>query len=266
MPFWDRFFSTTPRASAPNVRSLTGPETFEVEAVGESNYQDALWRAVRNHEPYERGYRASARATLLPEPSNPYDKNAIQVLIEDRLVGYLSREEAIDYKSIVGDGISCDSLICGGFQTSSGRASLGVWLDLPVTHMPAIEQVRITGRSAQLGDDVPTHGLHQGKHYTEYVDDVKALKRHQAHEEALVLLGHLMDAVEEESAAEDSGVAPWYYEQTAIVCRKLRDFDGEVAVLERFAAQKHAPGATGPELLQRLEKARERQMRHSKAD
>jgi DNA polymerase III subunit epsilon len=37
-----------------------------------------------------------------------------------------------------------------------------------------------------------------------------------------------------------------------VIYRQRKDKDGEVAILERFAHQKHAPGATPPKLLERL--------------
>jgi hypothetical protein len=90
------------------------------------------------------------------------------------------------------------------------------------------------------------------------VEDLKALKRHEAHDAALELLGHLIDAVEEEARETGVGVAPWYYEQYAIVCRKERDFLAEIQVVERYAAQSHGDAGPRPELLARVEKARER--------
>lgn len=55
--------------------------------------------------------------------------------------------------------------------------------------------------------------------------------------------------------AEGWGVAPWYYEQLAIGYRKRNDIRSEIAVLERFAGQQRAPGATPPQLLERLAEA-----------
>ena len=46
--------------------------------------------------------------------------------------------------------------------------------------------------------------------------------------------------------SHSGGVAPWYYEQAAIIHRKRRDRDAELALLRRLAAQQHAPGATPP--------------------
>lgn len=88
------------------------------------------------------------------------------------------------------------------------------------------------------------------------VEHIKALKRSENYEDALVALTSEIEIQEKDSAAGLGGVAPWYYEQAAIVCRKLEQFDDEIAVLERFARQQHAPGASPPKLLQRLEVAR----------
>jgi hypothetical protein len=90
----------------------------------------------------------------------------------------------------------------------------------------------------------------------EVVNQVRQLKRESRFEEAVAILISQMDLWEKDSAAGLGGVAPWYYEQAAICYRKLQRFDDEIAVLERFAAQEHAPGLSPPELLRRLEKAK----------
>jgi hypothetical protein len=92
--------------------------------------------------------------------------------------------------------------------------------------------------------------------FTEHVDEVRELRRQDRDEEAERLLLRLVEAVEAEAAAEGWGVAPWYYEQLAIIYRKRKDLDAEVSILERFARQRHAPGASPPKLLARLERAR----------
>ena len=95
-------------------------------------------------------------------------------------------------------------------------------------------------------------GFYQGRHYTTYPDEVRELKRANRLEAAKNLLLHLIDAVESESRAKRWGVAPWYYEQLAIVYRKQGDRVGEQAILERFVRQEHASGATPEKLLRRL--------------
>jgi len=99
-------------------------------------------------------------------------------------------------------------------------------------------------------------GLYQGWHYTSYVTEVRALKRAGRLGEAEVLLIGLVDAVEAESEKNGWGVAPWYYEQLAIVYRKQKRPLEELAILERYAAQRHAPGAKPAKLMERLEKVR----------
>ena len=55
---------------------------------------------------------------------------------------------------------------------------------------------------------------------------------------------------------EGFGVAPAAYEALAIIYRQRKDRASEVAILERFASQHHAPGATPLKLLARLDRLR----------
>ena len=66
----------------------------------------------------------------------------------------------------------------------------------------------------------------------------------------------MVNATENEAHENNCGAAPWYYESLANVNRKQKDTKSEIRILERFADQKHAPGATPPKLLARLEKLR----------
>ena len=99
-------------------------------------------------------------------------------------------------------------------------------------------------------------GYVRGRHFTEYVDTVKDLKRTSRLEKLEELLVELIDATEAEDRKRRWGVAPWYYEEAAKLYRKLKNHGREVAILERFARQRHAPGVSPARLLQRLEKAR----------
>ena len=83
-----------------------------------------------------------------------------------------------------------------------------------------------------------------------WVEIVKDLKRSRRHDEALEILDACMRVEEIHSG----GVAPWYYEHAAIIHRKRRDRDAELAVLRRFAKQQHAAGVKPPRLLERLAK------------
>jgi predicted Zn-ribbon and HTH transcriptional regulator len=115
---------------------LGGRETLEV--VGESHYQDVLWRCVGGDDG-ER-VRCQVEAVLIHEPTNPHDGNAIAVLIEGEVVGYLCREDAAVYLPGLRAfterhrcSIGLEGHIVGGGQRPDGRGMLGVFLD----HDPA---------------------------------------------------------------------------------------------------------------------------------
>jgi len=101
-------------------------------------------------------------------------------------------------------------------------------------------------------------GLVDGYHYTEHVERVKQLKREGRHPESIDLLLKLVEATESEArtAGGNWGVAPWYYEQLAIIYRKEKRFDDEVAILERYESQQKAPGVGPSKLAERLKKAK----------
>jgi hypothetical protein len=99
-------------------------------------------------------------------------------------------------------------------------------------------------------------GYYLGRHFTAYVEEVKARKRSGDDKAAERLLLALVDATEAESRANGWGVAPWYYEALAKLYRERKDYRAEVAILQRFASQPHAPGVKPPLLLERLDKAK----------
>lgn len=106
---------------------------------------------------------------------------------------------------------------------------------------------------------IKSAGTVDGDHYTDYVEQVKELKRDNRLPEAIELLIKLVDATESEAraAGEGRGVAPWYYEQLAIIYRKEKRFNDEVSILERYDAQPKAPGVGPSKLAARLSKVRE---------
>jgi hypothetical protein len=99
-----------------------------VNVAGESHYQDAL-RAIADGADGE--VRLEREATLVPEPDNPHDANAVKVLIGGRLVGYLPRAKAVLYGGLVrevaerGREARCEAMVAGRGGT------LGVFLRLP---------------------------------------------------------------------------------------------------------------------------------------
>jgi HIRAN domain len=275
---WPNSAQTLRVLDLPDLK-LAGDELdrFGFEVVGESHRQDALRKVVAG-QPRNRdgGYRVQSTADLVPEPENAFDPNAVAVYISGLHVGYVPREAAAYVQeplaAIVSSGNlpTCDAVVVGGAE---GRPSLGVWLDLDDDIVPLTPEIatqlaqrrQSAGRPWTGESDSPRSaaGQHRGKHYTEWVDDVKALKRHEAYGEAHDLLQHLVEAVEQEAKAEQWAPAPWYYEQLAIVNRKLADYDGEVATLERYIefATSLDPAGPRPEMLERLPKARALRLR-----
>ena len=101
-------------------------------------------------------------------------------------------------------------------------------------------------------------GKIDGLHYADHVETVQSLKRQDRHDDAVALLLRLVDAVEAQNAIDNAGVPGWYYEQLAIVYRKLKRPEAELAILERFSHQKPAPGPAQDKVLERLAKVRAR--------
>lgn len=118
------------------VGNLSGPGTFAIPIVGESRYQKALEEICGGKTPD--GSNKTSTATLILEDSNPYDKKAVRVDIENKTVGYLSRDLAREYREklkqaghpqLVGN---CQAVIRGGWKRKNGDTGhFGVWLDLP---------------------------------------------------------------------------------------------------------------------------------------
>jgi hypothetical protein len=121
--------------SAKDTRWVEDIERFgdmRVDVVGESHYQAAI-RAVCNWRPgVDRLY--SCTAELVPEPTNPYDRNAIKVMIDGACVGHLSRQDAVTLGPAIREAIKrqgtgmCRAVIAG--RANGDTDNLGVFLHL----------------------------------------------------------------------------------------------------------------------------------------
>jgi hypothetical protein len=107
----------------------------DLEVVGESHYQDNLWRLVGGRSfPNER-VRVDIYAVLVAETDNQYDANAVSVWIGGLKVGYLSRDDAQRYQPGLlalqkkhGQPIALPGVIAGGGMREDGPGRLGVFL------------------------------------------------------------------------------------------------------------------------------------------
>lgn len=251
MGLLDWLFGSRAAAGPRATGTIEGPGNYAFDIVGEVNYQAALEAICGGRT--EDGVNREAVAVLVCEDSNPHDSKAVRVDIDGMTVGYLSRTDARIYRTELrrqnSDGavLRCAALIGGGWDRGRGDPGyFGVKLDLPVE-----ETVPATKNAAPASvEDV------KARHYTSAPETVKQLKREGKLEEAESLLLWCVEETEEEARREGLGVAPWYYEQLAIVYRKQGRTEDELAILERFGSQKHALGARPAKLIKRLENLR----------
>lgn len=73
-------------------------------------------------------------AFLIPDPENRYDKNAVEVIINDLKVGHLSRddnEEFLEFLQDVGASQAiCEARIEAGWRNAKSEGSFCVRLDI----------------------------------------------------------------------------------------------------------------------------------------
>ena len=183
---------------------------------------------------------------LLREPENSYDKNAVKVIghwvdsvgsQKSAQIGYLPAETALiiskDYKDLkIGATIKA-------LYAPIGSKGPGIRIDI---WGPRAKKEDMVKKDIQFEfiksepDSKP--GYFQNKHYTEYVEIVKDLKRANEYEKAEKLLLILIKAVEAESKANECVPAWGYYEELAIIYRKQKLYDKEIVILEQYIGNK----------------------------
>ncbi len=189
------------------------------------------------------------------ESDNKFDRNAIKIIgcsdgffgTKRWLIGYVPRDVA----SMIVEGDFLQSVHPRLLKTYVGD---GGFVEI------LFQLLGPKGQRYQFDPPSPP----DGSHYTAYVDRVKELKSAARFEEAIELLQKLIHAVEKEARSQGGGwgLAPWYYEQLAIIYRKQKRYDAEVQILERYEDWLKTSG-TGPgKLAERLAKAKRIRDRH----
>jgi hypothetical protein len=84
--------------------------------------------------------------------------------------------------------------------------------------------------------------------------EIQGLKQTRQYADLERVLLELVDSEEHDSHTMGDGVAPAAYWDLAVLYRKLKRTADEIAILERFEKQTHAPGAMPRKLLERLMK------------
>ncbi len=112
-------------------------ELVRVDIVGEASYQQEL-RYLVPGDRTEDSVSVWKIASLVPEPENKFDANAVVVLIEGFTVGYLDRRQGVLYHAMMaeagmpGESIEdVDAEIRGGWRRDGISANYGVALYMP---------------------------------------------------------------------------------------------------------------------------------------
>lgn len=153
------------------------PGAGGVKAVGESNYRGTLVQVTGGQR--REGVKMYLTATLVREPRNRYDPNAVSVRIEGKVVGYLPRAKAAAYRPVLdrieasGRVAYCSAQAYGGWDRGGddrGDFSVTVYVDRPaeqeaLVNRMAVAQLAATDPAAEYANTicpycaVPLHPL-----------------------------------------------------------------------------------------------------------
>jgi len=219
--------------------------------VGTSLHEQAFHKIAGTPRPG--GRTLMCLSEMRREPDNQHDDNAIAVDIDRHHVGYVTGEvaeiiaPALDTRGRAVHLVGIPTVVNGGW---SDAPNVGVWswLDRPELRdaFPGIDWDHVLETYASWPVGVAPlvntgHGRFEGsaagftggtprmpprtEHYSAYVGDLEGLKHVKRYDDAETLLLALLDATEPEARDQGFGVAPWCYEQLAIVRHPRRNYD-----------------------------------------
>lgn len=116
-----------------NAVRLVGDGQYGFQVVGESHHQAAIERIVGGTS--RDGAHYQCIAAVRAEPTNLYDRNAVEVLIDDIQVGYIPAYQAPDmcrlFRAFSVSEAQCEAIIQGGWDRGHGDTGfLGVRLNI----------------------------------------------------------------------------------------------------------------------------------------
>ena len=122
-----------PVVSASNAESPDGID-YNYDVVGESFQRDHLTALIRAHNAFESGEIYST-AVLELEPTNPFDENAVKVVVEGTQVGYIPKFDSPAVTMMVKKSgkSSYEVPVRIGWDTNSPSPLMGVRLALTVS-------------------------------------------------------------------------------------------------------------------------------------
>ena len=106
---------------------------YNYDVVGESFQRDHLTTLIRSHNAFESGEIYST-AVLELEPTNPFDENAVKVVVEGTQVGYIPKFDSPAVTEMVKKSgkSSYEVPVRIGWDTNSPSPLIGVKLSLTV--------------------------------------------------------------------------------------------------------------------------------------
>lgn len=121
-----------PVVSVTNTQAPDGID-YNYDVVGESFQRDHLTALIRAHNAFESGEIYST-AVLVLEPTNPFDPNAVKVVVEGTQVGYIPKLDSPAVTEMVKKSgkSSYEVPVRIGWDTSSPSPLIGVKLALTV--------------------------------------------------------------------------------------------------------------------------------------
>lgn len=132
-----RSVRTKPKGTPATVRVVQyGACDFEV--VGESSYQKEL-AAIAGPAPDD-GHEVPVTVWLICQDNNPHDRNAVAVVVQEKTVAYLRREDAREYRKSLREetdslpsAMTAGLIVGGGIKRKTGeRMHLGIRIDLAI--------------------------------------------------------------------------------------------------------------------------------------
>lgn len=233
------------RSTVPDLVQLAGTMT---------GARESITRLVERLDPDDNGY-LELDGVIQREPDNPVDPHAVIVLVEGERVGYLPGYVAKDidlstsgarpvrvqiFTQLLEKGLRVEAWAWLGTGTPMWQWSEATRPPLSPTaknvaqHRSTDQMVKdaLAGggtRAAQF-----KAGMVDGLHYLQAVEPIKQLKREGRLEEALALCYTAIQGAENAARREKTSPPPFYTEQAAIIHRKLKQHDEEIAVLQRY--------------------------------
>lgn len=116
------------RRDPDRIRRLRGDGDFSVKAAGTSHYQEALQRV---QDGFRKHQNPDFLIEVVPQPDNPHDSSALQLIRDVSLLGYIPAEITSEIhaalKRVGQDGQTCKVL---GRLVGHREKSLGVRLNM----------------------------------------------------------------------------------------------------------------------------------------